>query len=255
MGLSEADLEKIRATIISVFKDEILKDLERNIAVKVQECVESEVLVLRNNIQKLNQDVKGLKSEKKSMEALLDRQEQMSRSLNIRIFGVPQQENEDLGRIVLDLLNKKSGSNIKETDIKKCHRVGKKKLSDNVNTQPPRMTRSGRSASVTGLTGEGGDIDRPPAILVQFSSDAVRTEVLSKRKQTQTMGIRIREDLTKSRLNLLAKTIERFGYKNAWCLHGIIYAKAGNNVHRIADTDSLENLPRLRGSQTKTGSM
>lgn len=234
MGLTTADIEKIRETIVSVFKQEILKDLERSIEIRVHECVTQEVTEINSTIQRLVKNMDELKERNNSLEAMLDRHEQSSRGLNIRIFGVQQTENEDLQKVILDMFNKVKCV-IKPGEIKKCHRIAAK----NGEGERQRVTRSNSGGANSNNTIE----NRPPAVLVRFDTDKPRTIVLKKRKQLlETMGVRIREDLTKYRLSLLAKAVEKFTSKNAWCLHGNVYVKLGETVHRVADFDTLEKL-------------
>lgn len=242
MGLSANDIEKIRETIISVFKEEILRDLERNIDIRVQQSVKEEAAEINNAIKELEDDFGDLKAKNRFLEAMLDRHEQSSRSLNVRIFGVQQREEEDLQRVVIEMFNRvKCG--VKPGDIKKLYRITAKRGV----AEGPRITRSNsNNNSGGGTAGVTSDVteNRPPAILICFDNDKTRQAVLQKRKQLlEEMSVRVREDLTKFRLSLLSKAIEKFTSKCAWCLHGNVYVKSGDTVHRIADYDSLEKIP------------
>lgn len=233
MGLSSGDIEKIREMIISVFKGEILKDIERSIDKRVQERIDKEVTQLRDQIDSLSNNVAELESKNALLEASLDRQEQSSRDLNVRIFGVAQKEGEELKKLVLEIFNKVE-CNVTAGDIKKCYRITAKGVAD---TDKKRFTRSKSGGANT-------DIDnRPAAILVRFHTGETRAMALQRRKQLNDLGVRIRQDLTKFRLSLLSKAVEKFSSRNAWCLHGNIYVRSGDVVHRITDFHSLEKLP------------
>lgn len=242
MGLSSVDIDKIREVIISVFKNDLLQDLEQRIEHRLQECVGGEITALKGHIQVLNDDIESLKTKNRSLESLLDRQEQSSRGLNIRVFGVKQEDGEDLPGVMVEIFNRVKCS-VKTSDIKKCHRVGTKNSGEADKNQ--RLTRSQSGG------GSSGD-NRPPAVLVRLGTDAVRTSILRKRKQLDAIGVRVREDLTKFRLSLLAKAIEKFSSKNAWCLHGNVYVKIGDVVHRIEDSSALETLSATTRSRVNS---
>lgn len=96
-------------------------------------------------------------------------------------------------------------TNIKTTDITNIHRVEAK------NPSP----------------------DRPPAVLVQFNDVNKRGVILKQRKILKNSGVIIREDLTHYRLALLKKAISKYSDKNVWSVHGNIYVKSENDVHRV----------------------
>lgn len=235
MGLTAGDIEKILDTKLTAFKEDMLKDLRRSIERCVQDSIRSEVASFENTIGVMNERLKSLEEKNHYLEASLDRIEQSSRNLNIRIFGIQQKgEKEDLQGILLDIFSQ-AKCGIKAGDIKVCYRVIAKNRSDLDNK---RLTRSHSGGAATG----NDKANKPPAILVRFCSDAARKSVFAKRKQLASMAVHIREDLTRFRLSLLTKAIERVGAKSAWCLYGNVYVKAGDCVHRIADFDALENV-------------
>lgn len=201
MGLSAGDIEKILDVKLSAFKEEIIKELERNIDKRIKEGVRSEILVLETSVQKVNEKLKALETENSLLKASFDRHEQSSRNLNLRIFGVQQKESEeDLQKILLDIFGK-ANCNVRAGDIKNCYRITAKNKEDN-----KRLTRS-QSGGSTAAISDSRD-NKPPAILVRFNMDGARNNVFKKRKQLDALGIRIREDLTKHRLSLLAKAVE-----------------------------------------------
>lgn len=249
MGLSATDLEKIKAMIISVFKDEIMNEIDQKIKTVVKQRVNSEVneqvAHFEKDIEELRHEVDDLKKRNFSLERLTDRQEQAARSLNIRVFGIQYKEGEDLRRVVLDVFNRKMKCNLKDSDIKNCYRIISKKVHPDDNGGDVGRSRITRSHS----GGSAGNVDstrvvgiRTPAVLVQFYSDSCRSTVLQERKQLANSGLRIREDLTRYRVALFQKAVEKFTSKAAWCLHGNVYIKLHNEVHRIQDFEALEAL-------------
>lgn len=240
MGLTVGDIEKVLDVKLAAFKEEILKDLERKLDQRVQENIRSEVTVLENALQVMNERLKAVDDRNSKLELSLDRNEQSSRNLNVRIFGVQQvEEKEDLQKVLMDIFAKVK-CNIKASDIKNCYRIAAKNRSESDNK---RLTRSQSGGGTISAGNNDNCNDKPPAILVRFYTDVARKSVFVKRKQLAGMGIRIREDLTKFRLSLLARAVEKLGSKCAWCLYGNIYVKLGDVVHRIADFGTLDGLP------------
>lgn len=220
MGLTTKDLSQIKDIIVEQSKNIFNKEYLQQIADKVVETIgatyEKRLQEHQEEISALNMQVDNLKKDVKKLELQIDNQEQVSRNLNIRIFGVPQKENEDIMKITSDILTKNMKLSIVDTDIKKCHRV---------------YTKTVNTANL-----------RPPAILVRFCDNNTRSQVLKNRKCLKSSGIHIQEDLTKYRLYLLDKAVKKFTNKNVWCLNGNVYVRCNNTVHRLEDEKHLETL-------------
>lgn len=213
MGLTNADLDKIRNIITSTFSDQFLQELADKVGKIISEKYETKINALEKKLNNIEKEMCDLRNKNQEMEKIIDNHEQSSRSLNVRIFGVPYQEGENLHNIISDIFKTKLKINVKNSDIKKCHRVYAKN---------PRV-----------------DSDKPPAILVRFCNDESRLAVLKNRKCLKSSGIVIKEDLTKIRLALMSSAMEKFGNKNVWCLYGNIYTKNGGVVRRINDLEDL----------------
>lgn len=239
MGLSSADLDKIKSVIVTVFKEEIMKELEINIDKRLKDKMDEEMIPLKNTQEKLTREISELKIKNRSLEKMVDRQEQASRGLNIRLFGVVQEKEGDLREVILNIFNNKMQCDIRDCDIKTCYRVATKNSGEN---DIRRVTRSHSQNSNS--EGGKGDGRKPPAILVRFANDRSRTAVLKNRKNLKSTGIVIKEDLTRFRLSLLSKAVEEYTGKNAWCLHGNIYIRTGDVVHRIEDFEKLGSIPK-----------
>lgn len=210
MVLSDKDLDKIRSTIISTFKEVLSREIEEMITKQVTEKVTQECAQLNKGVTKMGTEVRDLKADNSKLYAILDDQEQNARSQNVRIFGVETSDGEDTRKIVLDLLNKKMKCGIKDSEIKKCFRVPAKNPSD-----------------------------KPPAILVQFFNDTSRTAVLVNRKQNPVTGVSVKEDLTKRRLDLLHRAVSKYTLKNAWTLRGNVYIRDNEGIRRINSVSDL----------------
>lgn len=207
-------MDSIKAAIKATINDQFLQELADKVVLIIGEKFQSQLNDQNEAIDALRNKVQLLEASNSQLLTKMDAQEQAARSLNIRIFGVQQAENEDLRKITLELFAKKVKVNVKDHDIRRCYRVSAK-------TQVA---------------------DKPPAILVTFSSDLCRTNVLKSRKQLKHSNIKIQEDLTKVRVSLFNSAVEKFSYKYAWCLNGNIYVKCDNVVHRINNKQELEDL-------------
>nr|KAG5694530.1 hypothetical protein BaRGS_030405 [Batillaria attramentaria] len=118
---------------------------------------------------------------------------QYTRRNNVRIFGVPESENESVEECeakILEIFNKKLGVSLAPKDLEATHRLGKKK--------PPKL-RDGDNDS------DSDEENRPRAIIVRFVSRKSVQAVLSNRRKLKNSRIVITEDLTVPRYQLLMK--------------------------------------------------
>lgn len=210
MGLTSGDLDKIKNIVKTIFTEDFLQNVAESVVKIVSEKFEKRMDDQDKRINSMAQEISDLKKNNLSFTRALDNCEQASRNLNIRIFGMPEGENEDLRKEILGIFTKKMKVNVRDLDIKKCHRVKSKT--------------------------PGG---KPSAVLVRFDSDNARVAVLQNRKNLRDTGIQIKEDLTKYKLDLLKKAVEKFSSKCAWCLNGNIYIKRGNDVTRVDSEDDF----------------
>ena len=84
--------------------------------------------------------------------------------------------------------------------------------------------------------------DKQTAVLVQFANNNIRSAVFKQLKLLKNSQISVREDLTQSRLSLLKAAVKKITSKSAWCLHGNIFVKCGETVHRVNDSSHLDKL-------------
>lgn len=211
MVLSEGDIEKIKG----IFTDRFLNSIAERVTQILDKKYNARLKEQEQRIALMEQEIKNLRESKQEMQNCIDSQEQAHRNLNIRMFGIPAENNENLRTKILDIFKRMKIDNINNSHIKKCHRV--------VSKIPT---------------------DKPPAVLVRFNSDTERTAVLKNRKYLKSTGVQIKEDLTKTRLTLLTSATEKYSNKNAWCLNGVIYVKLGDVVHRINCEKDLQNLKK-----------
>lgn len=217
MVLTRVDLDEIKKIIEqaqNAFKEQVLQSISDNISSIIDERYGTFINEQKSNIITLKNEVLELKEENASLKKHIDNYEQYSRNLNVRIFGVPLQEGENVSEVMQDIFKKNLKINIKNSDIKKCYRV---------NAKTPRA-------------------DKPPAILLCFNDDAARQLVLKNRKMLKSTGIVIKEDLTKRRLALMDNAVKKFTIKNVWCLNGNIFVKCKGAVHRLAGDSDINNI-------------
>lgn len=60
-----------------------------------------------------------------------DNVEQYSRRNCLRVFGIPEKENEDVEELLISVFNNNMKLNVEKSSIERCHRVGIR----NVNTK------------------------------------------------------------------------------------------------------------------------
>ncbi|CAH2020710.1 unnamed protein product [Acanthoscelides obtectus] len=213
MGLSTTDMREIKSTIINTFNEKFLQEIVGKVVQLVEKQFEERLNRNEEEIQTLCDRVENLEKDNRRLIIKMDDQEQMERSQNVRIFGLKEEGAEDLGNVIVDLFQNKLKVNIQEKVIVKYHRIPNK--------------NSNNSTS---------------AVLVRFTSSDSRASVLKNRKLLKNTGIRIKEDLTKSRLKLFKRCIDLFTKNNAWILRGNIYVKQNNEVHRIASDEDLHKI-------------
>ena len=114
------------------------------------------------------------------------------------------QEEENSDEIVLDVFRNIMGMRISIDEVEGTHRLGRKA---NINsTREDRLPKSGRP------------------IIINFSTYRKRQEIFSNKKKLKGSGLVLTENLTKTRMHLLAKAREIVGVKNYWTVNGRIVA-------------------------------
>ena len=133
-----------------------------------------------------------------SLEDELDDQQQYSRRNCFLVHGIKEEFKEDVEGKVMEIFANKLEAGVSINDISRSHRIG-------------RFDRNNANKGKT----------RP--IIVRFSSYRQRKKVFDLKKKLKGQRITITENLTKKRLSLLKKCIEKFEKKNCWSLDGRIF--------------------------------
>ncbi len=202
-----ADLTKIVTAVLNS------EDLRKSISELIAEALAEKMNELLNpcweQIENLKQE---LSETKQKMKEYHDTAEQYSRRNNLRIFGIEEKAHENTDEIVKNLAAEKLGIQLPEHAICRSHRVGEQK----------------------------DDQHRP--IIVKFVSYNVRNQLFQNKKKLKKTAITIREDLTKSRLQLYKAACKKFDYKNVWTSDGrvIAYDTATKKKQQITSLNEVE---------------
>lgn len=137
------------------------------------------------------------------------------------MFGVPEAANEKTEEVICNVFQDKLNVSVSTDMIDRCHRTGRKQ---------PSANNSSASANSK---------PRPRPIIIKFTSYKHRSLVLQNRKHLRGTNISIKEDLTKSRLELLQLASKKFGFKNVWSKDGIIFSNFGGTIKKVTHLDLL----------------
>ena len=135
----------------------------------------------------------------------LDRQEQYSRRNCLLVHGVEEKNNEDTDQEIINIVKNDLGEEITIHDIDRTHRLGKRKLDNNVS--------------------------RP--IIVKFTRYNVRNRIFKTKKKLKGKTVSITEGLTKRRVVELKKAREMYGFKNVWSQDGKILFSDVNDRNKV----------------------
>lgn len=220
MVLKKVELDQIKAVVEEIIdakiNDKFKQGIIDSVANSFRDIIEKKIGKLDQTVSTLSAELSKMKADNSRLKRSLDDQEQFSRNLNIRIFGMPYSEGENLRESVLELFLTKLKCKIVDSDIKNVHRVYAKNANN----------------------------DKPPAVLVAFREVNNRSLVLQQRKLLKSSGLVIKEDLTKLRLALISAASLKFDQKSVWCLHGNVYVKVNGVVHRVDDEEALKDIQK-----------
>lgn len=165
----------------------VTKIVEINLKETFQE-INNKFAVYEEQIKDLENKNNELCKQNHLLGGQLDNLHQYSRRNNIRIFGLPRNNEADTDQIVIHFLKDRLNLDVDIGAIDRSHWIGK-------NTQH---------------------------MLVKFTGYRVRRAVMDRKKLLKGSKFTIAEDLTKNRLDLLKKIGERVGMRNVWTRDGKI---------------------------------
>lgn len=203
--------------IVQIIKATINELLEGDMLTKIVESVLDKINITEIKTQLSTQEEKiiELEQENKKLVNKLNIIDQEIRHTNIRIYGIPEEKNEDTEKKVLDVFNKKLKLNISSLNIDKVHRIGK---------LPSKKNR---------------------AIMVSLTTHKVKKIIIKDRKLLKGSGIIIAEDMAQDKHQILKEAVEKIGKKQVWALDGIIYTQINNKKYIIKTLDDVTKYSRL----------
>jgi hypothetical protein len=212
--------KKIREAVQDLFKDPnfgstlltSLGDLIGNaIAVEMKEKIRElsdECSTLKKELAMCREEIVVLKN---NSALKIDDQEQHARRSNLRIFGITEVHNEDTTVEVIRFAKRLLNVEIRKEDVDRSRRLGEKK--NDVSTTP-----------------------RP--ILVNFTNFWARRAIFSQKKKLKGTGVTVREDLTKTRHEILKTARSMYGIRNTWTTDGkVMFVRDGRTCSAVRLSD------------------
>ena len=153
----------------------------------------------------------SLKEKFFQVDKTLDRQEQYSRRNCLLVHGVEENNNEDTDQEIINIVKNDLGEEITIHDIDRTHRLGKRKLDNNV----------------------------PRPIIVKFTRYNVRNKIFKSKKKFKGKTVSITESSwiekieRKRRVVELKKAREMYGFKNMWSQDGKILFSDVNDRNKV----------------------
>lgn len=166
---------------------------------------------LQTEVKRLNEEVSSLKTSLVEANMRIEHLEQYSRANNLRIFGVKEQEKEDVNNLVVNMCNEKLGISITTSDIDVAHRLKSK---------------------------ENGI--RP--IIVRFLHRSTKKNIYNSKKKLKGSKVVIKEDLTSYRVSLLKKLASCSPKTSYWTNNGKVFSKRDNTVYPIQSLSDIEKI-------------
>ncbi|KAJ8911362.1 hypothetical protein NQ315_011655 [Exocentrus adspersus] len=203
---SQIDYHAINEELISKICKQQADVIGRQIDEKLDK-IERSVASIVNEVQSNSEHVKKL-------EKRMDMLEQYGKRNNLIIYGVQENGNEtseDTEDKILTLFKNKLNIGLVTSDIEKCYRIGRTHT----------------------------DKGRP--ILVGFLSQKVKTNVYKNKRMLKKTGFSMKEDLTKSNVELMKKAASKYGLSNVWSQNGKIYALQNDNKIWVANETFVLN--------------
>ncbi|CAG9812936.1 unnamed protein product [Phaedon cochleariae] len=138
-----------------------------------------------------------------------DQFEQLHKKNSLRIYGIVERDNENTPETIVEFINKELGVECSRRDLDMAFRL------DQMSSEKPR------------------------AILVNFTSNILKNDIMSAKRKLKNSPISIYEDLSKSLYELLRKAKHKYGSRNAWASAGKIFVKQGESKKQISSNADL----------------
>lgn len=192
----------------------VAKIVEENLK-KTFSAINNRLLECEANMAEFEKKTTVLTETNNKLTMELDKLQQYTRRNNIRIFGVPLIEGENVDEVVLRLFNFTMKLNMRDINIiDRAHRLGK-------------------------------IINGKQSIMVKFISYRDRSMVLKSRRLLKGTGIYITEDLTIKRLDLFKKAQVAHGKNNVWTSDGTVWTKKEGTKAKVLTENDLQHKAEL----------
>lgn len=249
MGIQQEEF--VKAFVLALGNESVISKLQTSICGQLAK----EVAELREVVQARDNQIATLQNEVDKLKAALDEQEQYSRRNNLRITGIPEKENEDVGAVMLEFINKNVcvAEPITVADIDRVHRLG-----------PRRDERPARPIIIRLTTYQARNRiyknrvllnprrrHGPPSDPWRMNDTPDNEEAAASLPQTDPgpgagrQAVFINEDLTSSKAKLLwqARQAKRDSkIKDCWSTNGNVLIKDKHSrVHHIKVLHDLES--------------
>ncbi|PIK54717.1 hypothetical protein BSL78_08363 [Apostichopus japonicus] len=194
--LSEEFKAAIEKTVFNAIqkKVETIHDLLDKMESRCYDLEQKVDETLKENIG-LKQKISQMGEAQQRIQNSMNDMEQYSRRNNVRIFGIKENEGENICEMIKSFAEEKLSITLEDEVIDRCHRVGR--------NYP-------------------GTSHRP--ILVKFTSYQHKQKLIKARRKLKATGIVIKEDLTQENAKLLHLTQKKEKVKNCWTIDGRIIA-------------------------------
>lgn len=206
-----------KAELIDLIK-ETFTNMSEDIATKITSNV------TKNIEQKITEvfasyeyRITALVNENNLLNDKIDTLEQYTRRNSVRIFGIPEQNNEDTLTVIKSFLSDRLKLPETVNMIDRCHRL--------------------RSTS-----GIASSSNKSPPIIVKFSSYFAKERINKSKKLLKGSGVSISDDLTKKRYNLYREAVKKGGQRYTWHYDGKIFINHKGSRTQIRTSEDLKKL-------------
>lgn len=209
MGFTERQKTEFKIMAKEIISEMISDELFVNsLAKKVADKVGEQLTMKINNLES---QINMLQAENQDLRVKIEEMEQIQKLDKLRIYGVKEENSENIKCRVEEILSAKMDLSI---NLVECYRIGKRQIKEN----------------------------KPRVIIMKFQNIHQRNQVFSKKKNLIGTKMMITEELIKSRFELLMLAKEKLGSKNVWSVGGKLYTMVHNKKFQLENEDSILNV-------------
>ena len=216
--------------VIDQIVDSVYETVCKRLEEKISQNVHDGLLL---ELESKKREVRDVKDKMVKLEQCLDREktaieslEQYTRRNSLRIYGIPESQNENTDKIALNFFKDKLDLDLMPTELDRSHRVTPRPRPDN-----------GQSR---------GSENRPRAVIVKFVRYNMRMLVYQAKSKLRGSKIYIKEDLTSSRQEIVGACVNKIKekrVKRVWTQDGrVLVLSTNDKVIPIRDLRHVESL-------------